>query len=269
MPYSDLSLACGCLPTTPHREIVQAAVDVGYRYVGLQVTRDDWNPNTTQEIASILSSSSIELLDVEVLFLSAGEANDDLYRAIDVGGELGAKFALTVTQDTDRERNYRRFEQLCDHAADRNVKVALEFMRFFPFGTLDEALDLLTNVGHPNAVLLLDTLHFYRCGYTLDDFERIDPAYLQYVQLCDAPAQPPGWENDALIEDALYLRAPLGSGMLDVAGWIEQLPSGIPLSIEMRSREVYEAYPEPVNRARAIFDTTKAFLERHELWTEA
>jgi len=151
---------------------------------------------------------------------------------------LGARFALAISVDPDRERNLRRVEDLCNEAAQRNMTIALEFMKFMSSGSLPDALDVLLTVNHPASSLLLDTLHFYRCGYGPAELGSIDPNLLQYAQICDGPAQLKRSGDDALIPDALFDREQVGEGELPVNEFVGGLPEGIPLSIEMRSARV-------------------------------
>ncbi|MEM7568487.1 MAG: TIM barrel protein [Pseudomonadota bacterium] len=248
------------MPKTPHIAIVDAAIAAGFPFVGLEVTREGWTASTTREIKARLDDAPIRLLDAEVLFLRPGETNDALLPALDIAAELGAQFVLTVSVDPDPDRNIRRFHALCDEAESRNLTIALEFMKFLAVGTLPDALEILNAADHASSALLLDTLHFNRCGYAPSKIAEINPGLLRYAQVCDGTKAPSGTDNEALVDDAVFGRRLPGEGDLPVREFVDALPSDIPLSLEIRSSQVYDQFPEPEDRARAIFDTTSRFL---------
>lgn len=260
-PAPQLSLACGAMPNTPHDEFLAGTIEAGFPLIGFEVTRDDWTSQTTREIKSRLNDSPIEVLDIEVFFLNPGEENTRLLKALDIGAELGAKFALTVSVDPDQSRNITRFAELCDAAAERDMVIALEFMKFMAVGSLESSVEILSEVDHHASALLLDTLHFFRCGYGKKQLGAIDPTWLQYAQICDGLAEPECDDMDGLVQDALFGRKQLGEGQLPVHDFLGGLPEGIPLSIEMRSSEVYDKYPSATERAKAIWAATQSYLE--------
>src|SRR5438874_2708207 len=81
--------------------------------------------------------------------------------------------------------------------------------------------------GSDGAGLLLDTLHIKRCGVSAAELAAVDPALLGYLQLCDAPARPPG--GDATVEARTGRLLP-GEGELPLAGLLGALPDGLPVS---------------------------------------
>ena len=57
--------------------------------------------------------------------------------------------------------------------------------------TLQEALAVVTDVALPGAGILVDSFHFYRNRDRLSDLAGVDPSWLPYMQLCDAPWSEP------------------------------------------------------------------------------
>jgi sugar phosphate isomerase/epimerase len=133
----------------------------------------------------------------------------------------------------------------------------LEFLPIFTIGSLAAAVDLVQEVGRPNAGVLVDTLHLARSGGTAADLRTVPPRLLPYVQLADAPAAAP--PADQLRDEALHGRLLPGDGALPLAAVLDAVPD-VPVSLEIRSRMVMEAYLDPTDRARAVLAATRLLL---------
>jgi len=142
------------------------------------------------------------------------------------------------------------------------MRVALEFGIFTEVKNLAQALGILDRVAHPLRAVLIDPIHVDRSGTTVAEIAAIDRALLPYAQLCDARAvRPDPNDFDAVIIDAIDLREQCGEGVLPLAAMLEALPPQIPLSIELRSAALREAFSHPALRAKAVADATRSFLE--------
>ena len=51
-----------------------------------------------------------------------------------------------------------------------------------------------------------------------------------------------------------------GEGSIPVAAMTRALPADLPISLEIRSLDYRERYPDPVERARVILERTRAFF---------
>lgn len=260
---NPLSFASGIVPEFGPVDTIEAAAAGGFDMVGLWVEPADWTAQTTREARVALAASGLPLLDVEVVWLKPDSLDDDHRKVIDVGAELGARNVLCVSSDPDHGRTAARLAMLCEHAAPAGIRVALEFGVFTQVKSLAQALSILGAVAHPARALLLDPIHLDRSGTTLAQVAAIDPALLPYAQFCDAPAERPD-PNDfaAVIEDAIDLREQCGEGALPLAALYHALPPGIPLSIELRSKALREAFPHPALRAAQVAAATRAWLEQ-------
>ncbi len=103
--------------------------------------------------------------------------------------ELGARYLNAISEDGDLTRLADRFAELTQLALPYRVRPVIEFMSYKPVHTLRAALDIaaLSAGGR----VLVDSLHVQRCGVSLAELAAADPALLSYVQLCDAPGEPP------------------------------------------------------------------------------
>ncbi len=181
-------------------------------------------------------------------------------RLIEIGGALGARNVLIVSANPNLDETKHQFAALCECAARAGMRAVLEFLMIAEVKTLAQALEIVTDVDHPAGGVLVDALHLARCGATPVDVARVAPARLPYAQLCDGPATLPARDYATYLVDALDGRVAPGEGELPLRELLAALPDELPLSLEVRSKRYRDAYPDPVDRARAVFTATRRFL---------
>lgn len=255
-----ISLAAGNVQEFPPADMVSAAAAVGFDRTGIWVEPADWSPDTSREVCLRRDDAGIDVLDVEVIWIHAGQPTDDLKRIIDIGGEIGAGYGLVVSSDEDDEGTKRVFAELCDHAQGVGLTLVLEFLPITAVRSLGQAVDIVTNVGRPNGRVLIDTLHLARTGGTVEAVKALDPSLFPYLQIADAPLVAPGTDYDSLLYEAVDGRLLPGEGELPIRELLQALPAGLALSPEIRSKALRDRYPDIVDRARAIADATRRFL---------
>ncbi|QXQ07106.1 sugar phosphate isomerase/epimerase [Sphingosinicellaceae bacterium] len=258
-----ISLASGVLPEFPPEATARAAVAARFDAVGLWVEPATWTAGTTQEIRRITGDAGLPVLDVEVVWLKAGPLDEAHLRIIDIGREVGARNVLVVSSDPDDVGTAAKFAALCAHAGT-DIRIALEFGIFTAVRTVAQAQAILAQVGHPAAALLIDPIHLARSGGTPTDVAAVPRTLLPYAQFCDAgPLTYDLGDPAAVIAEAVDGRLQTGAGVLPLDAVLDALPAGLPLSIELRSRPLREAYPDPAERAAAVAQATRAFLDQH------
>lgn len=258
-----LALASGVMPEATPQQLVEAAAYAGFDFGGMWMEPDQWTDGTTRAVAAALRATGVRLLDIEVVWIKPGPPNPDHLRIVDVGAELGARNVLCVSSDPDTSATRDKLGMLIERGGRNGIRVNLEFGLFTEVKTLHQARALLSQVDGPAAGLLVDSLHWQRSGGTLTDIEGIPHRWLSYIQLCDAPL--PGADPRdpaAILAEAIDGRLPLGHGGLPLREIIERLPDRLPIGVEERSKPLRDAYPDLNERARAVFGTSKAFLER-------
>jgi sugar phosphate isomerase/epimerase len=84
------------------------------------------------------------------------------------------------------------FAAFCDHAAERGLRVELEFVPYWGLGTLALAWDIVRAADRPNGTLMVDTWHVLKSSTepqaALDLLADIPADKLTGLQLADAPA---------------------------------------------------------------------------------
>ena len=97
-----------------------------------------------------------------------------------------------------------RLRAVCEILARSHVRLALEFVspvhlrKLYPHEfiyRMDETLELVKDIG-PNAGLMLDSWHWYHAGATAKDILAAGKERIVYVQVADAPNQPPDQIRD-------------------------------------------------------------------------
>jgi sugar phosphate isomerase/epimerase len=161
---------------------------------------------------------------------------------------VGADFA---GRGFPREHMLRRFAALCDRAAERGLRVGLEFVPWSDVPDVDTALRFLEP---NNAALVVDAWHVFRGGVPLADLARIPADRVSCLQVSDATAEP----HQAL---ALDTRSRLfcGEGTFDLAAFIRDTRRfDVPVSVEVISQDV--ARLPLADAARISFETARRIV---------
>ena len=201
----------------------------------------------------------MQLIDVEALWLAGGATATDTHKlTVEAGLSLGARNVLVVSVHQDHEAALAQFRELCELAGD-DIRVNLEFGEFTNVKSLTAALDFVAAVDHPAAGVLIDLMHLNRCGESLPS---LDAAEFSYVQACDFLQASATLTGDAYIEAAVDARCPLGEGEARQSDIEAVCRASLDVSLEIRSKALRDAYPDPVERAAQIFARCKraAFL---------
>jgi sugar phosphate isomerase/epimerase len=255
-----LSLASGVHPEFPPVVTMEAASKAGWDAAGIWIDLAVWTADTTRELKAIMHGTGILALDIEVIWLREGPIEDDHLRMIDIGREVGAANALVVSSDPDPDGTAEKLQQLCEHAGG-DIRVALEFGLFTEVKSIKAAAEIVGRVTHPAVAMLIDPLHLSRTGGTPIDVAALNPLWFPYAQFCDAPNLSYEVSNiDAIIEEAVDGRLVPGEGVLPLKPLLEALPPAIPLSVELRSKALRDAYPDPTDRAKALLRGTRQFF---------
>lgn len=256
-----LSLAAGVLPEFEPPEVVSAAAAAGFGLVGVWFDPETWSAARAREVRSRLDGTGVGALDMEPVFVTSD--GDCGFELIDAAAELGARNVLTVGRGLEPARFANRFAELCDHAAAAGITVVVEPTVLYSVTTLAEAQQVVELAGRRNGAILADNLHLDRAGgEPIAALGQLDAALLPYAQLCDAPAKPADTSRPGLFDDARDGRRLLGDGDLPVREFVAALPERIPLSLEIRSRQLRERCPDATERATRVHANAIEYLAR-------
>ncbi|MFK4041690.1 TIM barrel protein [Nonomuraea wenchangensis] len=237
----DYSLAHLTALSLSPPELVSAAADAGYRYVGLRMTKvtphEPHHPLATDPALMRatkvrLAATGIQVLDIELARIPPEADPADFLRFLEAGAELGARHVITQLPDPDFARKTDRFARLCELAEPLGLTIDLEFPSWTQTGDLTEAVRVLRDARRPNAGILIDLIHFARSGSSVADLRDLPPEWFHFAHVCDAPAEAPSTQEE-VIHAARFERLFPGEGGLDVHGILGALPPGIPYALEI------------------------------------
>lgn len=239
--HPEYSLAYLTVLGLPPPRMVDVAAKASYAYVGLRpnaVTSDEPRYPLHRDRAMLLetkrrlAATGVRVLDVELIRLTPDFDVHEQDALLDASAELGARHLIAQGSDSNLERVTEHFAQLCDAAAQRNLTADIEFVTWTETPDLYSAAAIVRGAARSNGGLLIDTLHFSRSNDDVAELAKLPRSWFHYVQLCDAPSEPPP-TRDGLIFAARNERMFPGAGGLDLRGILGALPAGIPYSLEI------------------------------------
>jgi sugar phosphate isomerase/epimerase len=269
-----ISLAHLTLFDVPPPQLVTVAEAAGFAHVGIRVTPSRQGPAypmhpgspMLRETLRRLADSDVSVFDVEVIRLDIDTEPLACEPFLQTAGELGGRHIIVASTDPDRSRATERFAGLCDLAAPYGLGCVLEFMVFSAVPTLVDALAMVTSAGRPNGGVLVDALHLARSGGSLDQVAAAPPHLLPYAQLCDARDDAPATDIPAAEDEARRWRLVTGEGALPLAGLLQALPAGAPVSLEIPDGW---SNPEPLARAQTVLRAAEKLLASIDDITES
>jgi len=250
-------------------EMIRVAGRCGYDSVGLRLLRV--TPDSPgyplmddrvmlQHTRAAMDDTGIAVNDIEFVRIIPDFDVAKLEPFLAVGAELGAAWVVAAPYDPDLSRLTDRFGALCDLAAQYRLGVVLEFFPWTEVRGVAGAMAVVEGSGRDNGGVLVDTLHFDRCGDALSQLDAVPAARLPFVHVCDAPAERPA-TLEGLLHHARAERLPPGEGGLDIKGVVAHMPHGIPIALEVPMTGLTRvAGPEVV--ARRVIEAARRLLGR-------
>lgn len=251
-----LSLAAGTVLDVDPPTAVTVAAAAGFPAVGVWYDDKTWGPQVVRDICARLADTGVVPLDIEPVMLSDHGDHGDVI--VDAALAIGARNILVASRDGDHARVAARLHALAARLDGTDVRLVLEFLPVLAIRTLPDALAIVRAADHPALGVLVDALHLARAEHVPADLVGVDPHLLPYLQLCDAPTDPPVG-IPALLREALHGRMLPGKGALPLAALLANVP-GVPISMELRSEALRVAFPNPIARARAVRSSMGALL---------
>jgi sugar phosphate isomerase/epimerase len=256
----DMLVLCNVsVATLPLEAVIPAAARVGFDAISVlarshrrAVTRAGL---TNADLLALLQGHGLLVTDVEAVgdwLAPTPFAEDSMFHPV-YGVEQFLEVAEGLRAETlvathfgpvaPADQASEAFAGLCDRAADRGVRVALEFPAMATVADVRSAWEIVRGAGRANGGLLVDLWHHRRSDASDDDLLQVPADRIFSVQVCDAAAEPIGLP----IEDVAHRRLP-GDGDLGVADFLASLDRhGVrcPVGVEVLRRELVEGGAEP------------------------
>ena len=244
------ALAAGCVPDALPWEIPRIAHEAGFETCGMWVDpATTWDGGALERTRTALTETGIKLIDVEALWLGDGDRATDAQKPIlDAGLRLGARNVLVVSRHDDYAASLSQFRELCEWVGD-GIRINLEFGEFTPIKSLSAAQAFIAAVDHSAAGILIDLMHLNRAD---DALPSLDSELFSYVQACDFLRSSAAMTGADYVEAAVDGRCPLGEGEARRGDLEAVCRSELDVSLEIRSKALRDAFPNPVERAKQI-----------------
>ena len=253
-------MAAGCVPDVLPWDIPRIAHQAGFETCGMWVDpATTWDGAALAKTRTALAETGIRLVDVEALWLGDGDRATDAHeRILEAGLSLGARNVLVVSRHDDHEASLSQFRELCELAGD-GIRINLEFGEFTPIKSLSAARAFIAAVDHPAAGILIDLMHLNRAG---DALPPLDAKEFPYVQACDFFQSSAAMTGADYLEAAVDGRCPLGEGEARRGDVEAVCRSALDVSLEIRSKPLRDAFPDPIERAKQIHQRCKRLAFR-------
>jgi sugar phosphate isomerase/epimerase len=229
----------------PPVEFVALAADLGCQHISTGLTGFDFgvcdypkfslrdDAALRREMIAVMRDRGISISLGEGVVIRPGVTARDFARDLDLFAELGCLRINTVSMEPDFARTCDAFAAVAQMTVERGMRITTEFAPSLTVASLPQALEARRRVGRDDFRLLIDTMHLVRSGGTAADIAALDPEIVDYVQLCDAPAQP---RFESYHEESMFERMVPGEGGLNLIPIVAALPADRVYALEVPLR---------------------------------
>jgi len=230
MPRFRYCLNASTIMTTPILRQIAVAEEAGYGAIELWHDHIDQHlkaGGTLNEIRSAVDDTGLAVPTTIYLagwFQPAGvehtKALDEVKRRLEQSAAVGAKFAIAGPPPgiADRELGARHYSELLEIGKQFGVRPAFEYLGFVEdINTIDDAIDIITRSGHPDATVVVDPFHCYRGGGSIASLRKLKADQIAISHFNDAPALPPAsqqHDSDRVLP---------GDGVVDLRAYCDHL----------------------------------------------
>ncbi len=259
------------LPWTPAEMIYNTNL-LGYDYVSLRTISQGLPGEVNHDISNgselfklteqALKDTGMRINDIELAKIDENTTEIKKYEPhLEAAAKLGVKNVITNIWTPDKAFYTEKFGELCDLAAKYGMSVNLEFVTWAEVKDLKSARELLAAVKRENALILLDTLHFYRSRVTPAELKDTPKELFKTVHICDAGREIPT-DKESLVHTGRAERLYVGEGAIDIAGIVKNLNDDVVLCVEMPHVKRV-ARIGAVEHARRTLETAKEYFKAH------
>lgn len=225
----------------PPAKLVSLAAGAGFKSVGLRLFPAfsgapfysvPQGSEAAREVRQRLDDTGLEIFDIEFVVLDALFQPRSVLSVLEDAAALGARRLSVCGEDSDRARLIDNFAALCSVADEVGMSVDMENMGWRPVRSITDSLDVVKLSGAQNAGVLVDVLHFFRNGGSVEMFVALPAELVHHVQLCDVRGEEPA--NDAArIQEARHDRFAPGDGELPLNDICTALSGNPRVSVEV------------------------------------
>ncbi len=246
-------LNASTIATTPVLKQIEVAAKAGYAAIELWHDHMDAhlkNGGTLKEIRQAIDDSGLKVPTTIYLagwFQPAGPEHEtaltEVKRRLEQAAAVGAEFSIAGPPQgkADRDLGAKHYAELLELGKSYGVKPAFEYLGFVDdINTIDDAIDIITRSGHPEATVVVDPFHCWRGGGSAASIAKLRADQIAISHFNDSPANPPA--NKQQDSD----RVMPGDGVVDLKFYCDQLTAiGYDryLSLELFRDDLYAKDP--------------------------
>jgi sugar phosphate isomerase/epimerase len=188
------------------------------------------DPALFREMKAVLAGTGIHIgLGEGFRVRDDGDVRDG-EAGLDLMADLGAKRINAVSMERDLARTYDQLGALADMVIERGMLFTVEFAPPNTISNLADALAAVDHVGRGRCRILLDSMHFFRSGGTVEQIKDLDPELIGYAQLADAPLVS---AYSTYLPEAMFDRMVPGTGEFPLRDFIAALPTDCEIGLEV------------------------------------
>lgn len=276
MPRFRYCLNASTIMTTPILRQISVARDAGYGAIELwhdHIDRHLQSGGTLKDIRSAVDDAGLVVPTTIYLagwFQPAGEehtrALDEVKRRLEQAAAVGAEFAIAGPPPgkADRALGAKHYFELLELGKQFGVRPAFEYLGFVEdINTIDDAIDIVTRSGHPDATVVVDPFHCWRGGGPISSLRKLGADQIAMSHFNDAPSNPPASQQ----QDSD--RVMPGDGAIDLRSYCDHLAAtGYDrwLSLELFREDLWTQDPLTVAKAglqKMMAVAEASGIERH------
>ena len=260
-----------CCFDMPPDDLVHLAADVGCRNIGISLKPlryynpygyPDWSLREDAALRRAMSNAMINrgvrVSLWEGFSLSAGADPRACEADLDLVASLGAARINLVSMDRDWARTLDGFAIVANLAEARGIEIVTE-IGVGPVKRLAQVAELADHVGGGMVRALIDTMHYFRLGGSIEELASAPDGLFGYIQLCDVPLVS---HFEHYLDEALYERLPPGDGELPLIEFLRLAPPSTIIGIEVPQRSLVEAGIAPLARVQLCVEAARDLLMR-------
>lgn len=258
-----------CVFGMPPVEFVHMAADIGVSWIGIGSTAMQYyNPDNypywslrddaalVRETRTALRDRGVSISLMEGFRIQPDFDLADYGRDMDMLLSLGGRRFNAASTVKDRKQALDGFATLAEMAEERGLEMTMEIAQP-PNINLEASLETLAYVKRPNCKLLIDTMHYFRFGGSVEEIDGLDKSLIGYIQLADVPLVS---KFQSYFEEALYDRKPPGEGELPLREFLALVPRDVIVSVEVPERARQLAGMGPKERVAMCIAAARRLL---------
>ncbi len=239
----DIYLGHFCLANTPPPARWKAVAAAGFRGVSVlwrEIRARQASGVSIADLKAELDAHGLRAIQMELVSLPKREDLpaflEEAAAVAEASAALGCAFVTVIAYglEVPFDDMVTGLAEVCDVFAGYGIVSAMEFVpHLTSIPDLATASRLVAAADRPNAGIILDTLHFNRCGADWAALEALDGRLITAVQVNDGPRDRP---TEGYMDECNDHRRPPGAGDFQVARFLSIVRGktrSAPLTVEV------------------------------------